>query len=454
MIDNHDTIVAISTPIGVGAMSVIRLSGKNSYNILKKITHKNDFSPRYATLTPIYNVSGEIIDEAIVIYFKAPFSYTREEVCEIQCHGGTISARMILETCLEYNARLAMPGEFSKRAFLNGRIDLSQVNALSKIINAKNEKIVKILSKQLYGELGRFVDESRDKLLSILAHCEVMIDYSEEDIPLDIIENIKFSLAELKNKFQNIYEFSKMKQGLVDGYCLSIIGKPNVGKSSLLNAIVLYDRAIISPVAGTTRDTIEECINIDGNIIRLIDTAGIRKSQDEIEKIGIQKSIDSINRSDIILVVFDTSRELDFEDFEVIDLLNNSNKKYIIILNKIDLEPKINEKEISLNNAYEVLRLSSKNSQDCTIKIKEILSKILTENEVGDEILLTSVYQLESIKKALDDLNKALDVFENLELELFSYNINEAIANISSITKPYDISEMFDKMFGEFCLGK
>ncbi|PAF41739.1 tRNA uridine-5-carboxymethylaminomethyl(34) synthesis GTPase MnmE [Helicobacter sp. 11S03491-1] len=451
------TIVAVSTPIGKGAMAIVRMSGEEALRITLEISHKKEFSPRYATLSSIYNSSNELIDEAIIIYFKAPYSYTREDVCEIQCHGGAMSARMIVETCLHKGAHLALPGEFSKRALLNGRIDFSQVNAISKIIDAKSEKILKVLAKQLKGELGIFVDQCREALVRMLSYSEVMIDYSEEDIPSNIVANTLNQIEEMQNRLKYIYEFSKMRQGMIEGYRLSIVGRPNVGKSSILNAILLYDRAIISPIAGTTRDTIEESIHVDGHTIRIVDTAGIRQTQDMIESLGIQKSINSIEESDIVLVVFDASEEITQEDKEILKLINTYKDKHcVIILNKSDLPAKMSFSvlESLITIPYQSIVISTKDSQDCTLRLKNIFSSIISEDEVGDEMLLTSVFQIESFKKAIDALQKAACVFENLELELFSYNIKDAIEAISAVTRPYDISEMFDKMFGEFCLGK
>ncbi|MDO7253622.1 tRNA uridine-5-carboxymethylaminomethyl(34) synthesis GTPase MnmE [Helicobacter cappadocius] len=455
--NENRTIVAISTPIGIGATAIVRISGQKALEITQKITKKINFIPRYATLCCVYNSSEEILDEVIVIYFKAPASYTREDVCEIQCHGGVVSAKIILQTCLERGAILAAPGEFSKRAFLNGRIDFSQINALSKIIQSKSERASKILAKQLKGELGRFVDDLRQNLLRVLAHSEVMIDYSEEDIPSNIISNISLQIKEIQGILKSVYEFSKMRQGIIDGHRLSIIGKPNVGKSSVLNAILLYERAITSPIAGTTRDTIEESVNIEGNVIRIVDTAGIRNSKDEIESLGIKKSIDSMFESDIILAVFDLSRNIDNEDIEIIKLLNTQkNKHCIIAFNKSDLSPAFSHADIQnlIKIPYENIKISTKDLQNCTLLLKKTFVKVLQKDEVGDEILLTSEFQLEAIKKAIESLENAACVFEKLELELFSYNITEAISHISSITQPYEIGEMFDKMFGEFCLGK
>ncbi|PAF48015.1 tRNA uridine-5-carboxymethylaminomethyl(34) synthesis GTPase MnmE [Helicobacter sp. 12S02634-8] len=455
--NNHDTIVAISTPQGIGAMAIIRMSGSRALEIVCALSQKSSFSPRYATLSAIYDGVGDLVDEVIVIYFKAPHSYTREDVCEIQCHGGLVSAQMILQLCLQAGARLAYAGEFSKRAFLSGRIDFSQVNAIARLIQSKSEHMTKVLARQLKGELGEFVEEVREGLLGLLAHSEVMIDYSEEDIPTDIAANITLQLDGLKNRLQRVYDFSSMRQGLVEGYRLCIIGKPNVGKSSVLNAILLYDRAIISPIAGTTRDTIEESIQVSGHCIRLIDTAGIRETQDTIESLGIQKSLQAAKESDIILAVFDTSREFEAEDKEILALLEASkNQHCIIVLNKNDLPQKMDTKAFShsCNFPYQAISINAKDTQDCAYQIKEILSAILQEDQAGSEVLLTSLGQMQALKATIESLQEALRVWETLELELFSYHITDAIQAISSITHPYEISEMFDKMFGEFCLGK
>lgn len=452
-----ETIVAISTPSGVGATAIVRLSGRDSLSITCLLTKKNKFIPRYATLTSIYSTTGELIDEVIVIYFRAPHSYTREEVCEIQCHGGMISVRMILDTCITQGARLAEPGEFSKRAFLNGRIDFSQVNAISRLITTRSQKAAKIFIRQLKGDLGKFVGDFREGLLHLLAYSEVMIDYSEEDIPTQTYRDILLQIKSMKEKLERIFEFSSMRQGTIDGYRICIIGKPNVGKSSLLNAILLYDRAITSPIAGTTRDTIEESVQIDGYNVRLIDTAGIHQSDNEVEIKGIEKSIQAIKDSDVVLAVFDISSELDNEDKKIITLLNSqAQKPCVIVLNKGDLRPKIEFEDINniCNATYHYVRLSAMEVQESASKIKKILGKILQDDDVGDEIFLSSVHQLQAISQTINALQRASDVFEKFKFELFSYNITEAIEAISSITKPYNISEVFDKMFEEFCLGK
>ena len=281
----HNTIAAIATAHGVSSISIIRVSGEAALSVAYKISKREIITPRYAHLTSLYNADDNLIDQAIMIYFAAPHSFTGEEIVEFQCHGGMIVAQEILDTILSFGVRLAEPGEFSKRAFLNGKIDLSEAEAISKLIEAKSVDAAKILAKQMKGELKIFVEESREALLRSLAYSEVMIDYAEEDIPDDIMQSIVAQLDALTQKIEQIVDASHRRRGLIEGFKVAIVGKPNVGKSSLLNALLSYDRAIVSDIAGTTRDTIEEQVRIGSHMIRLVDTAGIRDSEDTIEKI-------------------------------------------------------------------------------------------------------------------------------------------------------------------------
>jgi tRNA modification GTPase len=445
----HNTITALATASGVASISIIRVSGDGALDIAKAITNKTNFTPRYAHLCNIYNKTQDLIDQAIVIYFKAPFSFTGEDIVEFQCHGGLVVAQEILDSVLQCGARLANPGEFSKRAFLNGKIDLSEAEAISKLIEAKSVDAAKILARQLKGELKEFVDTTRDALLKAMAYSEVMIDYAEEDIPAETIDAISNQLDNLIVQIDNIVEASLRRKGLIEGFKVAIVGKPNVGKSSLLNALLAYDRAIVSDIAGTTRDTIEEQIRIGSHIIRLVDTAGIRESNDTIEKIGIEKSMQSIEQSDIVIALFDASREFDSEDENILEMLQKNQDKHIIVaLNKTDL-PKIID--ITKLKNYSYIEVSAKRGfKSLTTKLQEILDSITQT----DELMLVSTRQIEAVVKAKNALLEAKEPLLNEELEFFSYHIQDAITAISSISKPYNNEEILDKMFGEFCLGK
>jgi tRNA modification GTPase len=441
-----ETIAAIATPNGVGAISIVRISGDSALEIAKKLT-KKDFVPRKATLAKVYDLNNELIDIALVIYFKAPNSFTGEDVVEFQCHGGYIVSRLILEEVLKVGARLANPGEFSKRAFLNGKIDATQAEAIAKLIETRSIEGAKLLSRQLEGELRKFVEDIRNRLIEIMAYSEVFIDYAEEDLPESLGDDIRKKLNQIKEILVKTLEASKRRQGAINGYKVAIVGKPNVGKSSILNALLNKNRAIVSNIAGTTRDTIEEDIQIGTHLIRIVDTAGIRVAKDEIEKIGVERSKKAIEESDIILGVF-SADEFDEEDKKILELIKNSGKQAIIVINKIDLGIKIN---LDTFKDYKIIKISAKKDINELVEgIKELLDSNATENEH----ILTSIRQIDMIKKALNSINEAEEFLNTGELELFSYHIQDAIKAISEITRPFEYDEMLEMMFGSFCVGK
>lgn len=445
---NSDTISAIATANGIGSIAIIRISGERALDIAKKLTSKKDFSPRYATLANIYNSESELIDESIVIYFKAPFSFTAEDVVEIQCHGGFIVAQSILKATIAYGARLATAGEFSKRAFFNGRIDLSEAEAIAQLIEAKSEDAAKILAKQMKGSLKEYIEKIRDDIIHILAYSEVSIDYAEEDLPEDLVLQIKAKLDELKKSLEKTLLASRAREGLMQGFRVAIIGKPNVGKSSLLNALLNYNRAIVSDIAGTTRDTIEEQVKIGTHLIRIVDTAGIREANDEIERIGIERSLEAIKESDIVIALFDGSRAADSEDEQIISLISSHAKdKHILhVKNKIDLEPKFLHADIKFD-----IELNSKESVDELIRSLENIMNIANSS---DEMMLISQRQISAVENTLKLIDEALSPLQDQELEIFSFCLNEAVKEMASITRPFENDEMLDKMFGSFCLGK
>jgi len=443
-----DTIAAIATANGIGSIAIIRLSGDMALEIAKKLSHKEELTPRYASLTNIYDASNELIDEAIVIYFKAPHSFTAENVVEIQCHGGFIVAQSILKATLNAGARLATAGEFSKRAFFNGRIDLSEAEAIAQLIEAKSEDAAKILAQQMKGSLKEFIESVRDDIIHILAYSEVTIDYAEEDLPTDLVEQIQTKLEELKNLLAKTLQASKAREGLMQGFRVAIIGKPNVGKSSLLNSLLNYNRAIVSDIAGTTRDTIEEQVKIGTHLIRIVDTAGIREANDEIERIGIERSLEAIEQSDIVVALFDSSRESDDEDMEIARLVEKyqDSKNIIVVKNKIDLEQKFELGHLDFN-----LELNSKSDVAPLIKS---LEAIMDVSNSSDEIMLISHRQISAVENTMQNIEDAYEPLESQELEIFSFHLNEAVKEMASITRPFENDEMLDKMFGSFCLGK
>ena len=446
MFDNA-TIVAIATANGIGSISIVRISGANALEIATKISKKTTFQPRLATLSFLYDFNSEVIDEALVLYFKAPFSFTGEDVIEFQCHGGVAIANMLINEALKHGARIANPGEFSKRAFFNNKIDLTKAEAISKIIEARSEDAVKLLARQLKGELTNFVNEIREDLLFMLAYTEVSIDYAEDDLPSDIFAQIKNKMENIILKLSNTLDASRRREGMIEGFKVAIIGKPNVGKSSLLNKLLNYDRAIISDIAGTTRDTIEESVRIGTHIIKIVDTAGIRDARDVIEKIGIEKSIQAISEADIVIALFDNGKVCDVEDYKIIQLIDeNSNKEILKVLNKSDLQNHFDKTKID-----DFIELSTK--EDINPLIKKI-EMILDSNTHSDEMTLISKRQILSVENTLYSINLSKNPLETGELEFFAHYITDALEEISSITRPYENDQMLDVMFGEFCLGK
>ncbi len=425
------------------------MSGPASLRVAKKLSKKDTFTPRYATLTPLYDSSDELIDESIVIYFKGPHSFTGEDIVEFQCHGGIVVADMILTEVLKNGVRLADPGEFSKRAFLNGKVDLTQVEAIAKLIETKSIEAAKILTRQMKGEVKEFVEKIREDLIDALAFVEVNIDYAEEDLPLDLLEQIKVKLDNLRIELKKTYESSKRREGLIEGFKVAIVGKPNVGKSSLLNSLLNYERAIISDIAGTTRDTIEEEIRIGTHIIKIVDTAGIRVASDSIERIGIERSKLAIEESEIVIAMFDNARVFDSEDEQILEMLDSysDDKNILHVINKSDLKQKFDKTKLSEN-------FISLNCKDGASLIVSKLEKILDKTSSDDSLLLTSKRQMQAVKNSYESIELSVDLLEEGELELFAFNLNEAIMSISSISRNFERDEILESMFGSFCLGK
>ena len=454
------TIVGISTAPGIGGIGIIRMSGDDSFRILDKIfvpKHKQDLKDIKGYTIKYGNIveNNKIIDEVLVSYFKAPKSYTTENMCEINSHGSNLIIKNILEICLKNGAQMAEPGEFTKRAFLNGRIDLAQAESVIDIINAKSDREAKSGIKQLEGFLSKEIKEIKQSILDVLVNIEVTIDYPEYDTPevqkneiKNMLENIGKRLEKLEKSFDN----GKI---IKDGIKTAIIGKPNAGKSSLLNAILKEDRAIVTDIAGTTRDTIEEYVTINGITLKLIDTAGIRKSEDSVEKIGIEKSIEQAKEADLIIAIFDCSKELDNEDLEILKLIEN--KKSIILLNKSDLKNILDENNILFKNkSKNILKISALNKTG----IDELYNKItemfkLNEINLDSEVLITNVRHKNIISRAIENVklsNKA--ILDNMPIDIIAIYIKQILDDLGEITGEVVTEDIINEIFSKFCLGK
>ena len=355
-----ETIAAIATAHGIGGICIVRISGEEALSIALGLSHRSFLRPRYATLVNLFDASGEAFGEAILIYFKAPHSFTGEDVVEVQTHGGFTASSLALDAVLALGARIANPGEFSKRAFLNGKMDLSKAEAISDLINSRSQSAAKILAKNLRGELADFVTNLREALVKTLAFVEVCIDYAEDDLPSDVLQNSQEMLSQNIASLEKITRISRSRRGLIEGFKVAIVGKPNVGKSSILNSTLSFSRAIVSDEAGTTRDLIEESLQIGTHLIRIVDTAGIRHSGSKLESIGISYSLRAASEADVILAVFDASREWDAEDAQILKILREQkSKKIIYILNKCDLPRKFHPSAEDLDEDLEAF--SAKN---------------------------------------------------------------------------------------------
>ncbi|EOD4825877.1 tRNA uridine-5-carboxymethylaminomethyl(34) synthesis GTPase MnmE [Campylobacter jejuni] len=440
-----DTIAAIATAHGVGSISIVRLSGERALEFALKLSHKTKLTPRHATFTKLFNQNNEIIDEAIMIYFKAPYSFTGEDIVEFQIHGGFSVSEVLLEELVSLGARLALAGEFSKRACLNGKMTPLKALNIQDLILSKSALAAKIIARNMQGNLGELLEKIRTDLVKTLAFVETSIDYADDDLPSDLLEQISTMCEENSKILKEIYTLSQSKKGLIEGFKIAIVGKPNVGKSSLLNALLSYERAIVSDIAGTTRDTIEESFKLGTHLLRIIDTAGIRESKDVIEQIGVALSKKSLEDADIILVVFDASRVQDKEDEKIFDLLANTDKKIFWILNKSDLE---NVFKNTQNKNF--IKLSAQ--KDITL-LKEELQNYLNSFD-SEGIMVSSLDLINACKISSEAIFRAKGLLEESSLELFAFELNLAINELARFTKDFQRDEILDEMFGNFCLGK
>ncbi|EAJ8395141.1 tRNA uridine-5-carboxymethylaminomethyl(34) synthesis GTPase MnmE [Campylobacter jejuni] len=440
-----DTIAAIATAHGVGSISIVRLSGERALEFALKLSHKTKLIPRHATFTKLFNQNNEIIDEAIMIYFKTPYSFTGEDIVEFQTHGGFSVSEVLLEELVSLGARLALAGEFSKRACLNGKMTPLKALNIQDLILSKSALAAKIIARNMQGNLGELLEKIRTDLVKTLAFVETSIDYADDDLPSDLLEQISTMCEENSKILKEIYTLSQSKKGLIEGFKIAIVGKPNVGKSSLLNALLSYERAIVSDIAGTTRDTIEESFKLGTHLLRIIDTAGIRESKDTIEQIGVALSKKSLEDADIILAVFDASRVQDKEDGKIFDLLANTDKKIFWILNKSDLE---NVFKNTQNKNF--IKLSAQ--KDITL-LKEELQNYLNSFD-SEGIMVSSLDLINACKISSEAIFRAKGLLEESSLELFAFELNLAINELARFTKDFQRDEILDEMFDNFCLGK
>ena len=453
------TIAAISTAPGNAGIGIIRLSGDDCFKILKKIFKPKNkgeikgYTIKYGNIVKSEN--DEIIDEVLVSYFVAPKSYTKENMCEINSHGGIVVENQILEECLKNGAVLAEPGEFTKRAFMNGRIDLSQAEAVIDIINSKTEKEMMVAQRHLEGSLSKKIKDIQGEILNLMADIEASIDYPEYDIEEttnkkinDTLNSVEEKLLKLKNSFEN----GKI---LKEGIKTAIIGKPNVGKSSLLNLILGENRAIVSDIEGTTRDTIEEYINIKGIPLKIVDTAGIRKTNDEVEKIGVERSINNISDAELIITLFDDSRTFDDQDQKILDLIEG--KKTIILINKIDLGKNLIKENEKLkkfkNNIIEFSTINETGLDKLYNKIEELFK--LNELDCENTEIITNNRHKQQILYALEDVAKGRESLEtHMPVDITAICLKDILERLAEITGENVSEDIINEIFKKFCLGK
>ncbi len=449
-----DTICAISTALGVGAISIVRVSGPNAIEIVNKIFKGKDLR-KVDSHTINYGYimdNNEIVDEVLLSVMLAPKTYTTEDIIEINCHGGISTTNKVLELLLTNGARLAEPGEFTKRAFINGRIDLIEAESVGDLINSETEKSMRLSLNGVTGNITNLVNSIRKELVSISANIEVNIDYPEyEDAIVLTNELIKPKIITIKKELENLLKESQNSKLIKNGIDVAIVGKPNVGKSSLLNTLLEEEKAIVTSIAGTTRDIVEGKIILDGIILNLIDTAGLRETNDIVEQIGVNKSKEIINSSDLIILVLNYNEEITQEELDLINELKN--KKLIVYINKNDLEKKLDESKIKTNNIVYGNTKEYKNLNDLKNKIRELFN--LGELESSNLNYLSNSRQISLVKKSIDVLDNTLNSIENnIEIDLLAIDIKECFDLLGEIIGSTYKDELLDEIFSNFCLGK
>ncbi|HBB27961.1 MAG TPA: tRNA uridine-5-carboxymethylaminomethyl(34) synthesis GTPase MnmE [Clostridiales bacterium] len=455
----HDTIAAIATALGNSGINVIRISGDEALEIALNIfVNKNNekvksFKNRYLTYGMIVDRDGKVIDEVLVSFMHKPNTFTREDVIEINCHGGILSAKKILDLIMTYNCRMAEQGEFTKRAFLNGRIDLTQAEAIIDIINAKTQSSHEISVSHLEGRLSKQINELIERIINLLANIEVNIDFPEYDEDVITINKVKEESINMLNKIETLINTADTGKIYKEGIKTLIIGKPNVGKSSLMNFLLNENRAIVTEIPGTTRDTIEEQVNINGIPLNIIDTAGIRKTEDEVEKIGVEKALNKINEADLIMMVLDSSKELEEEDIEILKLIEN--KKVIYIKNKTDLEEKLNLDEYK-NIEEKVINISVLKNEGLE-KITNTIQSMFFEGKIDleNDLIINNARQKNLLINAAKNLEEVLNSIDNgMSIDFIEIDLKSCMENLGLIVGKAVSDDLVDKIFSDFCIGK
>lgn len=454
------TIAAIGTALSNSGISIIRISGKDSLSIINKIFKTNhEIEPNTIVFGKILK-NNEFIDNVLLSYFKAPHSYTGEDVCEINCHGGTQITRQILEIVLENGARLAEPGEFSKRAFLNGKMDLSQAEAVINLINAKTQTETRIAAKNLEGNLSKKIMELREELVELMAKIEVSVDYPEYDYDEVEPDSIVNLLDKKINEINNILKTYEHGKYIKNGVNVAILGKPNVGKSSLLNNLANYDKAIVTDIPGTTRDIVEETINLGDIVLNISDTAGIRDTDDIIEKIGVEKSLKILEEMDLVIYIINGQDGISKEDFEILSKIQNKGLKYILAINKIDVAQKdvLNAilKEIKQNKLNDPVFLSVQENEGIE-NLKNEIIKLFNSNDLDyvHELIITNERHKNLLKKSVDYLYDAKkEISLGQPIDIVSIYVKKATKTLGEIIGADVTEDIISKIFEKFCLGK
>lgn len=449
-----DTIASIATAVGSAGVAIIRISGEDSYAVLSRVFQqkntKRAIKPRYLTYGWVVE-DGKTVDECMAVYMRAPHTYTTEDVVEIQCHGGQVTAQRVLSVVLKNGARLAEPGEFTKRAFLGGRIDLAQAESVMDLIGARTERAAQASLQQMGGYLSNRIHDLQNQLLDTIAYIEAYLDYPDEDIEELTADKAAQETEAVKNELEAAIRNARAGRMLTGGVRVVLAGSPNTGKSSLLNALLREKRAIVTSVAGTTRDVLREDLNLNGLPVQLIDTAGLRDSADEVERIGIDRAREELDRADVVLMVVDSARELDEEEKS---LLKKEGFAPVIALNKSDLAPVVTEEELKNIAPEAVIVHTSALTGDGVEDLRKTLYETALHGASPEEAYLTGERHVQAAKSAVEALGRALDALTTFTMDCAALDLRAAWESLGSITGENTTEDVVDRIFAKFCLGK